>query len=105
MWKKLTSDKEILQSVLGLKLEFLGDPPVKYNSYIPQFSKQVESATDLVIQKLLAKGVITKCGHETGEYTSPIFIKQKPDGSCRLILNLKDLNEDMLYIHFKVEKL
>ena len=105
MWKKLTSDKEILQTVLGLKLEFLGDPPVKYNSYIPQFSKQDESATDLVIQKLLAKGVITKCEHETGEYTSPIFIKQKPDGSCRLILNLKDLNEDMLYIHFKVEKL
>ena len=100
MWKKLTSDKEILQAVLGLKLEFLGDPPVK--SYIPQFSKQVESATNLEIQKLLVKDVITKCEHETGEYTS---IKPKPDGSCRLILNLKNLNEDMPYIYFKVEKL
>ena len=102
MWKKLTSDKEILQTVLGLKLEFLGDPPVKSNSYIPQFSKQVESATDLEIQKLLVKDVITKCEHETGEYTS---IKPKPDGSCRLILNLKNLNGDMPYIYFKVEKL
>ena len=100
MWKKLTSDKEILQAVLGLKLEFLGDPPVK--SYIPQFSKQVESATNLEIQKLLVKDVITKCEHETGEYTS---IKPKPDGSCRLILNLKNLNGDMPYIYFKVEKL
>ena len=27
-WKELTSDKEILQTVLGLKLEFLSDPPV-----------------------------------------------------------------------------
>ena len=85
----MTSDKEILQTVLGLKLEFFGDPPVKHNSHIPQFSKEDESAIDLESQKLLAKGVITKCEHETGEYISPIFIRQKPDGSCRLILNLK----------------
>ena len=45
-WEKLTSDKEILQTVLGLKPEFLGDPPVKHNSYIPQSSKD-ESAIDL----------------------------------------------------------
>ena len=39
-WKELTSDKEILETVWGLKLEILGDPPVKHNSYIPQFSKR-----------------------------------------------------------------
>ena len=33
------------------------------------------------------------------------FIRQKPDGSCRLILNLKNLNEDMSYIHSKMETL
>ena len=88
-----------------LKLEFLGDPPVKHNAYIPQFSKEDEPAIDLEIQKLLAKGVITKCGHETDKCISPIFIRQKPDGSCRLILNLKNLNEDMPYIHFKMETL
>ena len=91
----MTSGKEILQIVLSLKLEFLGDPPEKHNSYIPHFSKKDESAIDLEIQKLLAKGVITKCEHEKGEYISPIFIRQKPDGSCRLILNLKNLDEDI----------
>ena len=80
--------------MLDLKLEFLYDPPVKHNSYIPQFSKEDDSAINLEIQKLLAKGVITKSEHETGEYISPIFIRQKPDGSCRLILNMKNLNED-----------
>ena len=89
----------ILKTVLGLKLKFLGDPPVKNNSYIPKFSKEHESAIDLEIQKLLAKGVITKCEHETGEYISPIFI----NSLCRLILNLKNLSEDMPYIHFKME--
>ena len=65
----MTSAKEIRQTVLALKLEFLGDPPVQYD-YIPQFSKEDESAIDLEIQKLLAKVVITKCEHETGEYIS-----------------------------------
>ena len=101
----MTSDKEILQTVSGLKLEFLGDLPVKHNSYISQFSKEDEPAVDLEIKKLLAKGVITKCEHQTGEYISPIFIRQKLDGSCRLILNLKNLNEDMPCIHFKMETL
>ena len=67
-WKDLTSDKEILQTVLGLKLEYLGDPPKKHNSYIPQFSKKDQSAINLGIQKLLAKGVITKCEHLTDTY-------------------------------------
>ena len=49
-WKELTTDKEIRQTVLALKLEFLGNPPVKHNSYIPQFSKEDESAIDLEIQ-------------------------------------------------------
>ena len=62
--------------MLGLKLEFLGDPLVKHNSFIPQFSKEDESTIDLEIQKLLAKDVITKCEHETGEYISMIFIRQ-----------------------------
>ena len=101
----MTSDKEILQAMLGLKLEFSGDPPEKHYSYIPQFSKEDESEVDPEIQKRLPKDVIAKCEHEKDEYISPIFIRQKPDGSCRLILNLKTLNEDMPYIHFKMETL
>ena len=91
--------------MLALKLEFLGDPSIEHNSYIPKFSKEHESAINLEIQKLLAKNAITKCEHKTGEYTSPIIIRQKPDVSCRLILNLKNLNEDMPYRHFKMETL
>ena len=88
-----------------MKLEFLGDPLIKHKYYVFQFSKEGESAIDLESQKLLAKGIITKCAHETGKYISPIFVRQKPDGSCRLILNLKKLNEDRPYIHFKIETL
>lgn len=66
----------------------MGDIPLKKNSHIFQFLEEDEASIE--IQNLLAK-----CEHETGEYFSPIFIRQKPGGSCRLILNLINLNEDM----------
>ena len=53
----------------------LGWPTSKTNTNITEFSKEDESAIDLEIQKLLAKCIITKCEHETGEYISPIFIR------------------------------
>ena len=55
------------------------------------------------IKNLLRKGVIKKCQHEEGEYISPIFLTSKSDGSFRMILNFKKLNDHMPYIHFKME--
>ena len=101
----MTSDKEILQIVPGLELEIFGDPPVKHNSYISKSSKDDESTINLEIQKLLAKCVITKCEHETGEYISPMFIRQKLGGSCGLVLQLKNVNKDMQHVNFKTERL
>ena len=80
----------------------LSDPPLKHNSYISQFLKEAESAINLEKQKPLAKGV-ANCEHETGEYISPILIRQKHEGLCRLILNLKNRNEDNPYTNFKME--
>ena len=58
---------------------------------------------DNKIQKPLKKKVIVKCDHEEGEIISPTFLKEKPDGSFRFILNLKKLNENITKIHFKME--
>ena len=55
------------------------------------------------LKKLLAKQVIIKCVHESGEYIFPIFVRPKHDGTYRL--NLKNLNKDMAYVHFKMETL
>ena len=40
-WKELTSVKEILQKVLGLKLGFLGDPPENQNPIFVIFQKRI----------------------------------------------------------------
>ena len=61
----------------------------------PKVSSLKQEAIDLEIDKLLKKGVIKECEHENGEFISPIFVTDKKDGGYLLILDLKDLNEDV----------
>ena len=58
---------------------------------------------DKKINDLFEKGIIKETTHQEAEFLSPIFIKHKPDGDVRLILNLKDLNSYTNEIHFKME--
>jgi hypothetical protein len=53
----------------------------------------------LEITKLLGKGVLKL------EYFSPIFTRPKKDGSQRIILNLKSLNQHVTYHHFKMDSI
>ena len=57
------------------------------------------------INKLLEKGVINKATHCDSEFITTVFTRPKKDGSHRLILNLKNLNEYITYHHFKMESL
>ena len=101
-WKTITEDPEILETVAGLKLDFPEGPPSSSTNYSIGFSKVEENAIDDETKKLLAKQVIVKCLHEEGEYMSPIFVRPKHDGTYRLMLNLKNLNNTMPYVHFKM---
>ena len=51
------------------------------------------------------KVVLNKTTHCNGEFISSVFTRLKKDGSHRLILNLKNLNEFVTYQHFKMESL
>ena len=55
------------------------------------------------IRNLFQKGIIKESQHEEGEFISPIFLVPKSEDSFRMILNLKMLNENMLYFHFNME--
>lgn len=50
-----------------------------------------------------AQGVIQTCLPVVGQFLSPIFLEPKPDGSSRVILNLKRLNSFICTEHFKLE--
>ena len=99
-WAKITSDPEILQTVKGLTLDFLEEPSInKVGMKSGQNSPQIMSEVD----KLLKNGIVINIAHEEGEFISPIFLRSKPDGTNRVILNLKNLNQPLEYNHLKRE--
>ena len=102
-WEKLTSDHEILSTVRGLKIDFANIPTPRSNTieYVTTFEEKTYIHQE--INKLLKQKVVTRCEPECGQVTSPIFLREKSDKSHRLILNLKSLNEDVVYKHFKMD--
>ena len=106
-WLSITSDAEVLNMVLGQKLEFSIQP----SQLFPPTEKSTGNCWDedqihtceVEIENLLKKGAIVPCDHEDGEFISPIFTNPKPDGTSRMILNLKCLNQFIVYRHFKME--
>ena len=74
----------------------LGHRP--YNSSSDTETQIIESE----ITKLLNKGVIVQAVREDGDFRSPIFIREKEDGSYHLILNLKALTKTITYHHFEM---
>ena len=89
-----------MKPVVGLTLDFKQEPPTPN---IKVMSGQASQNVLVEINKLVGKGVIEYTEHEKGEFISPIFFRFKSDGTRRLILNLKILNEFLEYNHFKME--
>ena len=57
------------------------------------------------IERLLSMGVIVKSEPEQGQFLSNVFLRPKKNGSFRLILNLRELNKNVTYRHFKMDTL
>ena len=55
------------------------------------------------VLKLLSKSVISPCEPDSNQNVSPVFTCPKKDGSFRMILNLKAINADVTYKHFKMD--
>ena len=104
-WKKLTSDKYILDIVTNrLRLDFKEIP--KNRQY--QFRTLKNDELDIVkaeVDKLLSKQVICESRRERNDYLSNVFTRNKKDGGKRMILNLKQFNTHITYRHFKMESI
>ena len=101
--QKITKNKELLEKIKGTKFLLSRIPGKVYSHNLP-FTQAETKAIYAEISKLLKKGVIKSSIHEQGEYISPIFVKKKLSG-YRLILNLKNFNENIDHIHLKMHGL
>jgi hypothetical protein len=104
-WQNITSDAFVLECLNGLKIKFF-EKPIQCFLPIPiKFSMKEKLAIDAEISLLLDKGAIVAVDPCAGQFISNIFVRPKPNGSLRVILNLKKLNEFVVYEHFKNEHL
>ena len=85
-------------------IEFIeeSDPENSF-CFTQKFSQNEDKIIQNEIKKLLEMKVIKEIEYTPGEYISPIFIVPKKNGEYRMILNLKQLNEYIVYHHFKME--
>ncbi|MES9882674.1 MAG: reverse transcriptase domain-containing protein [Sedimenticola sp.] len=105
-WLDITSDKWILDIVKnGYCIEFLEYPLQDSLPKMIKFNDADAQVIDVEIHKLLHKQVIRPIEARDAKFVSNIFIRPKRDGSHRLILNLRILNEQVEKLHFKMETL
>ena len=70
---------------------------------MPRFSKAELNVLDTEIQNLQKKGVVQLAQFHPDQYISTMFVVPKKDGGNRPIINLKRLNQNIPYRHFKME--
>ena len=104
-WENITSDNIILTNVSGVKLIF-DETPVQVG--IPRqykFNEQLSDIVDEEIQKLLSKDVVNEIFSVEQCFISNIFLRQKPNGDYRMIIDLSDLNQFVTDQPFKMDHL
>ena len=103
-WKKLSSDKWIHDVVQGSILDFVGLPLQETLPRPLTLSVADTLALDCAILKFQKHRIVEKCMDVEGQgFFSNIFPVIKADGTARVILNLKVLNEYITHVHFKME--
>ena len=102
-WKKLTTDKWVLDAISGYSIVFDEQP---FQHVIPNeipFDSEQYNIVDTEVKSLLQIGAIVESEHEPDEFISTLFIVPKPNGKYRPVINLRYLNEFVHYEHFKQE--
>lgn len=101
-WKTLTSCPWVLEAVQGVAIPFT-ELPHQFRKPFPfSYYSGEKEIIQLEIQKLEKKGVIVQTLHIEEEFLSNVFLRPKPNGDFRMILDLTKLNDFVEYQHFKM---
>ena len=96
----------MLDTVQHCHIEFKqGSSCDQHNLRVQRFNSIEENVIDAEILRLCEKGVLEETIHCKEEFISPIFTRRKKDGTYRLIISLKEFNENVEYHHFKMESI
>ena len=105
-WKALTSDTWILETVTGYYVE-LSRTPIQFKIPNPiKFNQDEHCRIKEELERFVNCNIIEKVSNYIpGEFISNIFVRPKKENKIRIILNLKQFNEHIDLLHFKMETL
>ena len=104
-WENLTSDEQILQNAEGARLEFDSKP---FQGSVPRpyvCNAEQTAVIDKEVSELIKKDVVVQVALSNDLFVSNVFLRPKPDGKWRLIIDLSDLNVFVTKHHFKMDHL
>uniref|UniRef100_H2ZV35 Reverse transcriptase domain-containing protein n=1 Tax=Latimeria chalumnae TaxID=7897 RepID=H2ZV35_LATCH len=103
-WRRITLDPWVLDSAGGYEIEFVVDPIQLFPLRELTFSREQRSLVQVEVETLLQKQAISKVDPEgVPGFISTLFLVPKKDGGPHPVINLKALNEVVIYHHFKME--
>ena len=104
-WRHLSDDPWIHEVVQGVEIPLWNVQPQLRVPFPYKFSDLERTIVDQEIINLGKKVVIELAWPEPGQVISNIFLRPKPDGNFRVILDLTELNKQVPYEHFKMTSL
>ena len=104
-WLELTHDPFVIKCIQGVEVDLEEEPTQRETPTEFQMSVENKQNITVVVAEHLSKGIVEKCTPCRGQFLSNIFLRPKPNGKHRLILDLSDLNDSVTYRHFKMESL
>ena len=104
-WCTICKDKYILALLKGIHVPFVNKAPIQKSlPHELKMSEEEMTFIDQELQHLLNMGCIKALeGKIPGGWVSNIFLVAKKNGGFRMILNLKKLNEHVVYTKFKMD--
>ena len=106
-WRQITSDKWVLQTVEGAKIEIEDVSALAFNSknkYEKVCSKTEKINFRKEINKLISRGLIKPISDSENGFVSSIFLREKKENKHRLILNLKEFKKKCHLLTFQTGK-
>lgn len=102
-WQRIGADSVIIDWLLGYKIPFLRKPLQEHEPTETNWSAVERSSITDSLSHLINIAAVSKCAPCRQQFVSKNFLVPQPDGTNRLILNLKQLNHFVLLKHFKME--
>ena len=101
-WQILTKNPDILELVSGLRLSFIEEPIQNKPPHQAEMNMEQSALIDKEIDAMLRKGAIQKVRSQRDQFLSNLFLVEKKEGGNRPVINLKNLNAYLPYLHFKM---